>query len=38
MGRAVDSPYLGMISITDISGGAKTLIIMYKMDEFITDL
>ena len=30
--RVVDSPFLGSISITDISGGAKTLILM-KFDD-----
>lgn len=38
IGRAVDSPYLGMISITELSGGVKTLIMMYKMEGFVTDL
>ena len=30
--RAIDSPYLGSISVKDLSGGVKTLILM-KFDE-----
>lgn len=38
IGMNVISPYLGSISIKELSGGVKTLIMMYKMDNFITDL
>lgn len=37
IGMNVISPYLGSISIEKISGGAKTLIMLYKLDNFVTD-
>lgn len=37
-GMNVISPVFNSISIRDISGGSKTLIMMYKMDDFCTDL
>lgn len=37
-GLCVLSPFLGSIPIEKISGGAKTLILMYELDDFIFDL
>lgn len=37
-GLCVLSPFLGSIPVEKLSGGVKTLILMYKLDDFVTDL
>lgn len=37
-GACVLSPFLGSISVEKLSGGAKGLILMYKLDDFKSDL
>lgn len=37
-GLAVISPFLGSIPVEKLSGGVKGLIMMYKMDDFVSDL
>lgn len=37
-GMNVISPVFNSISVRDLSGGAKTLIMMYRLDDFCTDL
>ena len=38
LGACVISPVLGSISVERLSGGAKGLILMYKLDDFESDL
>ena len=37
-GLCVLSPFLGSIPVEKLSGGVKSLILMYKFDNFVTDL
>lgn len=37
-GVAVLSPVLGSISVESLSGGVKGLILMYKLDDYVSDL